>query len=171
MKRAKQTGLCLAVVAALLFLCYWITGYRLTQERLFYDCERGLRYGPSEEIVFTWQGEGKGLVAGRCGEGFSMVEMRRVWGIFWYLDGAVTGYRDLDEPVNTFTYHSLFLAQVTDENITQVRVVLEDGREQTAAVPPDGFFTLDFSNGEETNYLLFETIEGLNDAGEILWQW
>ena len=170
MKRVKQTGIRLAVVAALLFLCYWITGYRLTQERLFYDCERGLRYGPSEEIVFTWAGEGKGLVAGRCGEGFSLVEMRRRLGLFWGLDMSVTGYRDLDEAVNVFSYRSLLLAQVTDGDITRVRVVLEDGRERTAAVPPDGFLALDFSGGE-TDTLRFDTIQGLSDAGEILWEW
>ena len=91
MKRVKQTGIRLVVIAALLIFSYWVTGFRLTQERLFYDCERGLRYGPSEEIVFSWEGEGKGLVAGRCGEGFSLVEMRRRLGLFWGLDMSVTG--------------------------------------------------------------------------------
>lgn len=103
MKRIRQCMLFLLV----LVLCggLWIRSNRLyfSPEAAFHGAERGLRYGPSEEILLTYpRGDGSQIYVGKWNNGLSVIPVEPYLGLFWRMstnvpvEGYHTLYGDVD---------------------------------------------------------------------------
>lgn len=84
MKRIKQCVVFLLV----LILCggLWVRSNRLyfSPEAAFHGAERGLRYGPSEEILLTYpRGDGSQIYVGKWNNGLSVIPVEPYLGLFW----------------------------------------------------------------------------------------
>ena len=98
MKRIKQCVVFLLV----LILCggLWVMSNRLyfSPEAAFHGAERGLRYGPSEEILLTYpRGDGSQIYVGKWNNGLSVIPVEPYLGLFWRMstDVDVEGYHSM----------------------------------------------------------------------------
>ena len=111
MKRIRQCMLFLLV----LVLCggLWIRSNRLyfSPEAAFHGAERGLRYGPSEEILLTYpSGDGSQIYVGKWNNGLSVIPVEQYLRLFWRMSTGVSveGYHTLYGDVD---------AMLTEENM------------------------------------------------------
>jgi hypothetical protein len=105
MRKLKKSAVWLAVIAVCAALILWSMQLYLTQTGLHRANERGLHYGPSEEILLARTGErGHGIVVSKCGdEGLSVTETMRRFGLLYHLDdGGITGYLPCGAPAAVF---------------------------------------------------------------------
>ena len=88
MKRLIHSIIFLAVIVLLVFISMRVTGMSISQENVHFANERGLHYGPSDEILFKATGaNGRGIVIGKCGdEGLSATHTKRYLGLFYKVD-------------------------------------------------------------------------------------
>ena len=162
MKRIRQCMLFLLV----LVLCggLWIRSNRLyfSPEAAFHGAERGLRYGPSEEILLTYpRGDGSQIYVGKWNNGLSVIPVEPYLGLFWRMstnvpvEGYHTLYGDVDAMLtkeNVLVGLSL-LPGVTDvtclfysmadevEDLKPVKgeVVFQYGEKKKSVVSSDGY--------------------------------
>jgi len=127
-KRKWQTVLFILLIAMLSFAYLRINHLYLTAEDVFYACERGLRYAPSEEIVFTFERKDGGQVlVSRKEDGLFVVPVERSHIFFWQMQGGegVDGYRQCDFPLDGyFTYDWNYLGLCQDAHITEMSLII-----------------------------------------------
>lgn len=171
-KRKRQLVLYL-ILSFLLSLFYMQTQQIYTSpEKVFYACERGLRYPKSEEIVLEFEAEGKTVLVGRQEDGLFVVPAVRR-GFFWQMaSGGVDGFFACENPVNGYrTYGDNYLGFCPEEKITEVSILLEDrdgGWREVSGSVTDGLIFLDAKMENGKDFVVYT--EGRNENGEVLYQ-
>ncbi|MCI7656371.1 hypothetical protein [Anaerotignum sp.] len=185
MKRARQCILFLVIL--MLCGCLWFRSNRLyfSPEAAFYGAERGLRYGPSEEILLTYpRGDGSEIYVGKWNRGFSVIPVEPYLGLFWRMstDVSVEGYHFMDGDVDAMLTEENVLvglsclpevAEVTClfysmademENLTPVQEI-------TLPVGENGFFheKMDFPQANPGMFYV-GYIEGRTETGEVVYR-
>ena len=97
-----------------------------TPKDVFYACERGLRYPPSEEILLEFEGDdGATVLVGSQEEGLFVVPVERTHLFLWRMaSGGVDGYQKMDAPLDGYlTYQGNFLGMCQDESITEMSLI------------------------------------------------
>ena len=174
MKRKKQCLCYLFLIVALSFLYIQMNRLYFSPEAVFYACERGLRSGPSEEILLQCDiADGGVMLVGRQKEGLFVVPAEKDHIFFWRMkggtvdgafpveDGAVKGY---------IMREGTFVGLSRCPEVTEISFVAED-------IETDIFRKFDCVVGEN-GFLMCETemngwdstvvyLEGRNAAGEI----
>lgn len=173
-KRKRQLVLYL-ILSFLLSLFYMQTQQIYTSpEKIFYACERGLRYPKSEEIVLEFEAEGKTVLVGRQEDGLFVVPAVRR-GLFWQMaSGGVDGFFACEKPVQGYiTYGGYYLGLCTDERITEISVIMEDldvkEWQKFSASVEEGLLFMETDINRERSFIAYT--EGRNAAGEILYQY
>uniref|UniRef100_UPI0037357284 hypothetical protein n=1 Tax=Anaerotignum sp. TaxID=2039241 RepID=UPI0037357284 len=103
MKRGKQIFLFLLILILCGGYAFWRSGLHLSPKAAMEAEEQGLRYGPSNEILLTYEKEnGNQVLVGRWEKGLSMVCVEPKWGRFWKSTALTNGYMHclpMKEPV------------------------------------------------------------------------
>lgn len=185
MKRIRQCIVFLLV----LVLCggLWIMSNRLyfSPEAAFHGAERGLRYGPSEEILLTYpRGDGSQIYVGKWKAGFSVIPVEPYLGLFWRMptdvsvEGYHTMYGDLDAML---TKEKVLVGLSLLPEVTEATCLfysmedevedLKPVEEITLAVGENGFFyeEMDFPQ-ERADMFYVGYVEGRTSAGEVVYR-
>ena len=185
MKRIRQCMLFLLV----LVLCggLWIRSNRLyfSPEAAFHGAERGLRYGPSEEILLTYpRGDGSQIYVGKWNNGLSMIPVEQYLGLFWRMSTnvPVEGYRTLYGNVDAMlTEENMLVGLSLLPEVTEVTCLfysmedevedLKPVEEITLPVAENGFFheKMDFPQ-EKADMFYVGYIEGRTETGEVVYR-
>lgn len=185
MKRIRQCILFLLV----LVLCggLWVRSNRLyfSPEAAFHGAERGLRYGPSEEILLTYpRGDGSQIYVGKWNNGLSVIPVEQYLGLFWRMSNGVSveGYRTLYGDVDAMlTEENMLVGLSLLPEVTEVTCLfysmadevedLKPVKEITLPVAENGFFheKMDFP---QANPGLFYVgyVEGRTETGEVVYR-
>lgn len=183
MKRIRQCMLFLLV----LVLCgsLWVRSNRLyfSPEAAFHGAERGLRYGPSEEILLTYpRGDGNQIYVGKWNNGLSVIPVEPYLGLFWQMstDVPVEGYHILYGDVDAMlTKESVLVGLSLLPEVTEVTCLfysmedevedLKPVEEITLPVAENGFFyeKMDFPQ-EKADMFYVGYIEGRTETGEVV---
>lgn len=185
MKRIRQCILFLLV----LVLCggLWVRSNRLyfSPEAAFHGAERGLRYGPSEEILLTYpRGDGSQIYVGKWNNGLSVIPVEQYLGLFWRMSNGVSveGYRTLYGDVDAMlTEENMLVGLSLLTEVTEVTCLfysmadevedLKSVKEITLPVAENGFFheKMDFP---QANPGLFYVgyVEGRTETGEVVYR-
>ena len=185
MKRIRQCMLFLLV----LVLCggLWIRSNRLyfSPEAAFHGAERGLRYGPSEEILLTYpRGDGSQIYVGKWNNGLSVIPVEQYLGLFWRMSTGVSveGYRTLYGNVDAMlTEENMLVGLSLLPEVTEVTCLfysmedevedLKPVEEITLPVAENGFFheKMDFPQ-EKADMFYVGYIEGRTETGEVVYR-
>lgn len=185
MKRIRQCMLFLLV----LVLCggLWIRSNRLyfSPEAAFHGAERGLRYGPSEEILLTYpRGDGSQIYVGKWNNGLSVIPVEPYLGLFWRMSTGVSveGYRTLYGDVDAMlTEENMLVGLSLLSEVTEVTCLfysmedevedLKPVEEITLPVAENGFFheKIDFPQ-EKSDMFYVGYIEGRTETGEVVYR-
>lgn len=185
MKRIRQCILFLLV----LVLCggLWIMSNRLyfSPEGAFHGAERGLRYGPSEEILLTYpRGDGSQIYVGKWNHGFSMIPVEPYLGLFWRMSNGVSveGYRTLYGDVDAMlTEENMLVGLSLLPEVTEVTCLfysmadevedLKPVKEITLPVAENGFFheKMDFPQANPGMFYV-GYVEGRTETGEVVYR-
>lgn len=185
MKRIRQCMLFLLV----LVLCggLWIRSNRLyfSPEAAFHGAERGLRYGPSEEILLTYpRGDGSQIYVGKWNNGLSVIPVEQYLGLFWRMSTGVSveGYRTLYGNVDAMlTEENMLVGLSLLPEVTEVTCLfysmedevedLKPVEEITLPVAENGFFheKMDFPQ-EKSDMFYVGYVEGRTETGEVVYR-
>ena len=185
MKRIRQCMLFLLV----LVLCggLWIRSNRLyfSPEAAFHGVERGLRYGPSEEILLTYpRGDGSQIYVGKWNNGLSVIPVEQYLGLFWRMSTGVSveGYRTLYGDVDAMlTEENMLVGLSLLPEVTEVTCLfysmadevedLKPVEEISLPVAENGFFheKMDFPR-EKADMFYVGYIEGRTETGEVVYR-
>lgn len=173
-KRKRQLMLYLLLIP--LLGAFYIQSHRLyfSPEEVFYACERGLHYPPSEEILLEFEAEGKTVLVGRQEDGIFVVPAVRS-GFLWRMaSGGVDGFFACEEALQGYiTYGGYYLGLCTDERIAAVSVIAEDldtkERLKFDVSIEDGLLFAETDINRERAFIAYT--EGRNAAGELLYQY
>lgn len=185
MKRIRQCMLFLLV----LVLCggLWIRSNRLyfSPEAAFHGAERGLRYGPSEEILLTYpRGDGSQIYVGKWNNGLSVIPVEPYLGLFWRMSTGVSveGYRTLYGDVDAMlTEENMLVGLSLLSEVTEVTCLfysmedevedLKPVEEITLPVAENGFFyeKMDFPQ-EKADMFYVGYVEGRTETGEVVYR-
>lgn len=185
MKRIRQCMLFLLV----LVLCggLWIRSNRLyfSPEAAFHGAERGLRYGPSEEILLTYpRGDGSQIYVGKWNNGLSVIPVEQYLGLFWRMSTGVSveGYRTLYGNVDAMlTEENMLVGLSLLPKVTEVTCLfysmedevedLKPVEEITLPVAENGFFheKMDFPQ-EKADMFYVGYVEGRTETGEVVYR-
>lgn len=183
MKRKREVLLYIILILAL--SCFYIQQKHLyfSPEEVFYACERGLRSGPSEEIVFTFDTEdGCTVLVGKQEKGIFVVPAERTHLFFWRMaSGGIDGFYRCEQPLNGYlTYDGNYLGLRRDERITELSIVLgnhteENWKEYKYPVEEELIFIEAEQIFQDEGYDLMKDYivytEGRNAAGEVLFSY
>ncbi len=126
-KRKWQTVLYIVLIFVLFQFHMLVTQRYFTPEEVFYACERGLRSGPSKEIILKHELEdGSLMLVGRQEEGLFVVPAERTEFFLWRMaSGGIDGFFECDKPLNGYlTYDGHYLGLCLDEDIEEMSFVL-----------------------------------------------
>lgn len=185
MKRIRQCMLFLLV----LVLCggLWVRSNRLyfSPEAAFHGAERGLRYGPSEEILLTYpRGDGSQIYVGKWNNGLSVIPVEQYLGLFWRMSTGVSveGYRTLYGDVDAMlTEENMLVGLSLLPKVTEVTCLfysmedevedLKPVEEISLPVAENGFFheKMDFPQ-EKSDMFYVGYIEGRTETGEVVYR-
>ncbi len=185
MKRIRQCMLFLLV----LVLCggLWVRSNRLyfSPEAAFHGAERGLRYGPSEEILLTYpRGDGSQIYVGKWNNGLSVIPVEQYLGLFWRMSTGVSveGYRTLYGDVDAMlTEENMLVGLSLLPEVTEVTCLfysmedevedLKPVEEISLPVAENGFFheKMDFPQ-EKADMFYVGYIEGRTETGEVVYR-
>lgn len=185
MKRIRQCMLFLLV----LVLCggLWIRSNRLyfSPEAAFHGAERGLRYGPSEEILLTYpRGDGSQIYVGKWNNGLSVIPVEQYLGLFWRMSTGVSveGYRTLYGNVDAMlTEENMLVGLSLLPEVTEVTCLfysmedevedLKPVEEISLPVAENGFFheKMDFPQ-EKADMFYVGYVEGRTETGEVVYR-
>lgn len=173
-KRKRQTVIFL-ILSILLVLFYWNT-HRLyfSPEEVFFACERGERYPPSEEILLEFEAEGKTVLVGRQKDGIFVVPTARN-GLFWQMEGfVIDGFFACEKPVSGYiSYGGYYLGLCTVEEITELSIIAEDTEEKQwreyRGTVENGIILIETNLARENAFVTY--IEGRNADGEVIYQY
>lgn len=185
MKRIRQCILFLLV----LVLCggLWVRSNRLyfSPEAAFHGAERGLRYGPSEEILLTYpRGDGSQIYVGKWNNGLSVIPVEQYLGLFWRMSNGVSveGYRTLYGDVDAMlTEENMLVGLSLLPEATEVTCLfysmadevedLKPVKEITLPVAENGFFheKMDFPQANPGMFYV-GYVEGRTETGEVVYR-
>lgn len=185
MKRIRQCILFLLV----LVLCggLWVRSNRLyfSPEAAFHGAERGLRYGPSEEILLTYpRGDGSQIYVGKWNNGLSVIPVEQYLGLFWRMSNGVSveGYRTLYGDVDAMlTEENMLVGLSLLPEVTEVTCLfysmadevedLKPVKEITLPVAENGFFheKMDFPQANPGMFYV-GYVEGRTETGEVVYR-
>lgn len=185
MKRIRQCILFLLV----LVLCggLWVRSNRLyfSPEAAFHGAERGLRYGPSEEILLTYpRGDGSQIYVGKWNNGLSVIPVEQYLGLFWRMSNGVSveGYRTLYGDVDAMlTEENMLVGLSLLPEVTEVTCLfysmadevedLKPVKEITLPVAENGFFheKMDFPQANSGMFYV-GYVEGRTETGEVVYR-
>lgn len=127
-KRKWQTVVFILLIVMLSFAYLRINHLYFTAEEVFYACERGLRYTPSEEIAFTFERKNGGKVlVGRKEDRLFVVPAERSHIFFWRMssgEGIDVSYRCEFPLDGYFTYDWNYLGLCQDAHITEISLMI-----------------------------------------------
>lgn len=178
-KRKRQIFLYLVMIVVL--SAFYIQSNRLyfSPEDVFYACERGLRSGPSEEIILKQKlNDGGLMLVGREENGLFIVPVERTHFFLWRLKygTGVDGFLPADKPLSgRITYDGRYLGLCQDKDITEFSILVgSDGghrwREEIYPVEEELlFFERDIKGMDKKGGYIGYT-EARNADGEILFQ-
>ena len=93
MKRGKQIFIFLLILLLCGGYAFWRSGLHLSPEAAMAAEERGMLYGPSDEILLTYEKEnGDFVYVGRWEKGLSAVCVEPKWGRFWRTADLESGF-------------------------------------------------------------------------------
>ena len=97
-KRKWQTLIYFVLIFVLFYLHIYVQQMYFSPEDVFYACERGLRSGPSKEIILEFEGDdGAKVLVGRQEEGLFVVPVEKTHLFFWRMQsGGVDGFFKCD---------------------------------------------------------------------------
>lgn len=185
MKRIRQCILFLLVMV----LCggLWVRSNRLyfSPEAAFHGAERGLRYGPSEEILLTYpRGDGSQIYVGKWNNGLSVIPVEQYLGLFWRMSNGVSveGYRTLYGDVDAMlTEENMLVGLSLLPEVTEVTCLfysmadevedLKPVKEITLPVAENGFFheKMDFPQANPGMFYV-GYVEGRTETGEVVYR-
>lgn len=185
MKRIRQCILFLLVMV----LCggLWVRSNRLyfSPEAAFHGAERGLRYGPSEEILLTYpRGDGSQIYVGKWNNGLSVIPVEQYLGLFWRMSNGVSveGYRTLYGDVDAMlTEENMLVGLSLLPEATEVTCLfysmadevedLKPVKEITLPVAENGFFheKMDFPQANPGMFYV-GYVEGRTETGEVVYR-
>ena len=189
MKRKKQILLFLLIIIIMVFSYMRLNDRYLTPEGVFYACEKGLRYGPSEKILYEYKKDFNNvIVVGKYKNGLSIIQtQRKMFGLWGIAPGLITGFRQPRENENIVfyinQYYSIAFGRVTNKDVKIVNIsaylrneelyeidINNKVFEKEIDVDEEGFFKLegvtDYNDGIDTSYI-FE-LKGLDSLGNIV---
>lgn len=187
MKRGKQIIIFLLLIVLCAGISFCRQGLYFTEEGAFHSVETGLHYGPSEEILLTYDREdGSEIIVGRWMDGLSVVPVERYLGIFWRMPRGtmVEGYRSMQYDVDglvTAENWILGLSRLSEVTEIYCLVVVYDEEERKEVIAADvtfpvnekGFFCqkLDLEPVETTDYSYsIGYLEGRNADGDVVFR-
>lgn len=175
MKRKRE--LLFYIVLLLGLSCFYIQQKHLyfSLEDVFYACERGLRSGPSEEILLQYDlAEGGVMVVGRQEEGLFAVPAEKTHLFFWRMkSGAVDGAFPIEDGSikGYIMREGKFIGLSRCPDVTEVSFVAEDWEKEKwkkfdCAVGEKGFLLCETGmNGWDSTVVY---LEGRNAEGEVI---
>lgn len=185
MKRIRQ---CILFLLVLVFCGgLWVRSNRLyfSPEAAFHGAERGLRYGPSEEILLTYpRGDGSQIYVGKWNNGLSVIPVEQYLGLFWRMSNGVSveGYSTLYGDVDAMlTEENMLVGLSLLPEVTEVTCLfysmadevedLKPVKEITLPVAENGFFheKMDFQQ-ENPGMFYVGYVEGRTETGEVVYR-
>lgn len=166
MKRGKQIFLFLLILILCGGYAFWRSGLHLSPEAAMEAEERGLRYGPSDKILLTYEKEnGSQVLVGRWEKGLSVVCAEPKWGIFWKSTDLTNGNMHcllMEEPVEAFLIEEndiVGLCELPEATEVTCKLYVYDEMEKasvfvkelTMKIGEDGFFYGETSLPVETS--------------------
>lgn len=169
MKRLRRTVLHLAVIGLVLAVAFYYSALYFTPEQVMAANERGLHYGPSQQMLLEYDGPDhtRLLISKIDDQTLSVIPTQRTWLLFWSLkSGGITGLLSMSPDLHTVTgYESEFqlFYGITDcPGAVSIRIALQNYSEtgeplepQILELPVDenGFFYLENAvSPEEDSY-------------------
>lgn len=184
MKRVKQIFLFLLILLLCSGYAFWKSDLHLSPEAAMAAEEWGLRYGPSEEILLTYEKEnGDHVYVGRWEKGLSVVCLEPKWGIFWKSANLTNGYMHClptEKPVEAFLSEENYIVGLSglpeaaevicklysyDESRRETVFV----REVTMEVSENGFFYGETALPETEYGYNIAYVEARNRTGETVY--
>lgn len=186
MKRGKQIVLFLLVLILCGGYAFWASDLHLSPKGAMEAEERGLRYGPSEEILLTYEKENGGQVlVGRWEKGLSVVCAEPKWGMFWKSANLSNGNMHcltMEEPVEAFLTEENYIVGLSElpevKEVTCRLYVYDEGeresvfvKELTMEAAENGFFygetSLPVTSSSEYGYTI-GYVEAKGQSGETI---
>lgn len=174
-KRKWQTVIFILLISLLSFVYIRMNDLFFSSEEVFWACERGLRSGPSKEIVLQYElEEGGMMLVGRQEEGLFVVPAEKTHLFLWKMkSGSVDGYYWCRGDVDGYlTKDGKVLGLSKKSEITEVSFVVGNGADrnwQEFICTPDenGFIHCDTEFDGWEDYVVYW--EGRNADGEVVY--
>lgn len=181
MNRKKQILIFVVIIPLLYLMLLRLGDYYLTPEGVFYACEKGLHYGPSEEILAEYElVDGGKLIVGKWDGNLSAIPAERAYGLLWQLKGGgVSGLIICDKVVSAdLRTDGRVLGLTSDQQVKEVICQIEyddyenpSVQEFTMTVDEGGYFTGIWKNQkQEYNYECIVYVEGRNSEGVVIYR-
>ncbi|KAF5039593.1 hypothetical protein [Anaerotignum sp.] len=180
MNRKRQIWVFIIIIPLLYFSFFRLGGYYLTAESVFYACEKGLLYGPSEKILAEYElPKGGKLIVGKWGENLSAIPAERAFGLLWKLkSGGVSGLILCDKVVTAYLFSDgRVIGLTSNQDVKEVSCTIEYGdsdkpfiREVTMTVDQDGYFTGNWGKKKDDDYEYISYLEGRNGMGQVIYR-
>lgn len=176
MQKCKwQTVVFILLIGLLSFTYVRLNKLFFSPEEVFYACERGLRCGPSEEIIREFAQEDGGLILiGRQKEGLFVASVEKHLGIFWRMKtGGVNGLFPVEKEFDGYLLQDgKYIGLCLNPDITEIFCIVgndfeENWQEYSCQIDEDGFFFCETGLDGAENYDVHE--EGRNADGEVLY--
>ena len=174
-KRKWQTLLYLVLIFVLSAFYIHVNHLYFSPEDVFYACERGLRSGPSEEIILEFDTEdGPKVLVGRQEEGLFVVPVEKTHFFLWRMaGGGVDGFFRCDKLLNGYqTYDGHYLGLCLDEKIVEFSLLIgnyQDRQWRELIYPVEGeliFVQADLN--WDDNYIVYT--EGRDVEGNVIFK-
>lgn len=175
MKRKKQIVLYVLLIIVLSYFYLLYNRLYFSAEDVFYACERGLRSGPSEEIVLKYElGDDAVMVVGRQEDGLFVVPAERTHLFLWRMkSGGIDGEYRCDGDVDGYlSREGKVLGLCRNPEIAKVSFIVGNWGERNwqefiCTPDEDGFiyYETDFENMDD--YVIYW--EGRNADGEVIY--
>ncbi|KXL52280.1 hypothetical protein CLNEO_22110 [Anaerotignum neopropionicum] len=184
MNRKKELIIFVILIPLLLLSFMRLGGYYFSAEDVFYACEKGLHYGPSEKILAEYEFEDSGkLIVGKWKENLSAISVDRAFGVLWKLkSGGITGFISCEKVVTANIFRGgKVMGLASQKEIREVYCRIEYGdygndenpsiQEMTMTVDQDGFFYGIWSTQiQDDTFQYIAYIEGRNAYGEVIYR-
>ena len=176
-KRKWQTVIFILLIVALSFVYIRMNNLFFHPEEVFWGCEKGLKSGPSEEIILQYEEEDGSLVmVGRQKDGVFVVPAEKTHLIFWKLkDGDVDGKYACEGDVDGYLNNEgKILGLCRNPEIVEVSFIVGNWpdltwQELVAAPDEDGFIFLETDYLAPEDYVIYW--EGRSVDGEVLYSY
>lgn len=186
MKQIRQMILFLVLIALCGGYAFWKSGLYFSPEGAMHAQERGLRYGPSKEILLVYEKEnGHSVYVGRLERGLSVVCVEPKGDMLWKTSELKSGYGHclaMGEGVEAYPIDESRIVGLSSlPEVTEVTCYLNVWSRQfheylflqevAMDVANDGFFYGKVKVPEEEwEYCSINYLEGRTAAGEVVFQ-